>query len=462
MNTRILRIELKRSLAPWAAAAVLTTALAFLCLTSGGDGLTVAGWTDQWTSMALTARGPLYFIWPLAGGLGALQGLRERRSKASELITSTPRPASHRAAVVSGAMAMALASAYAMVVLVGGVQVLANTRYTHVGWLPISLVGALTAVSGAMLGMGVGRTLPYLLTPPAVAVSMLVFGVLAQLSTVKADATTGLTRWEPSVFSLLSPALQEARDVLLTLSVSVHVGQAIWLTGVSATGFALLAAAGRRGRLVALTPVLAGTVIAFLVLPSDPRQVYVVDEAAARLVCDGPVCVTNTHRAQLNAVAGPGREALRLMSAALGERAPRSIHEETAVWPDGSGPRRSSGIALFDFEDHAVAGAQGTDLTRALIAGSLVPKCSAYADTISSSDVSAQSVAASWVLGEPEPVGEDMAYLSRGRQEEVRKVYGEFRRLPRAEQRSRIAAMYLDAVACKGDPFVTLGGGASR
>ncbi|MFJ3825441.1 hypothetical protein [Streptomyces nodosus] len=459
---RILRIELKRSIAPWAGVAALTTALAFLYLTSDEDALTTIGWTDQWTSMALNARGLLFFVWPLTAGLGALQGVRDHRSRMSELLTSTPRPASHRAAVLSAAMAMTLAAAFAAILLVGGVQVLANTSYTHLGWLPIALVGALTLVSGAVLGMGVGRILPFMLTPPVVAMGMLVFTLLADVSLTKVDAATGITSSEPNLFSLLSPAAQEARDALLTLSPPVHVGQTIWLCGMAATGFALSTATNLRKRLVALAPVLAGTVIALLVLPSDPRQVYMVDKAAARLVCDGPVCVTNTHRARLDDFAGPARDALRRMSSALGDQAPVSIRENTTVWPDSSRPHRSRQTALFDFKDHEFAAAKGEELTRALIANSLVPSCSAYAGATNSSDVSAQSIAASWVLNEPEPHSSNMAYLSRDQQDEIREVYGELTRLPRAEQRSRVTAMYLGAVACKGDPFAALGGGASR
>ncbi|MFJ8941518.1 hypothetical protein ACIRL0_38395 [Streptomyces sp. NPDC102365] len=462
MNTRVLRIELKRSVAPWAGVAALTMALAFLYLIVGSDGPGLTGWTDQWTSMALETRRVLDFVWPLAAGLGALQGLRDHRSGASELLTSTPRPASHRAAVLSAATAIALAAAFAAVVLVGGVHVLAHTGYTHLGWLPISLVGALTVVSGAVLGMGVGRALPFMLTPPAVAAAMLVFTVLTDLAATKVDAATGLPSSEPNLFPLLSPAAQEARDVLLTLSVPVHIGQTIWLCGMAATGFALLTAASVRSRLVALTPVLAGAVLALLVLPSDPRQVYVVDKAAARLVCEGPVCVTTTHRSRLDDFASPARDALRLMSDALGDQAPVSLRENTEVWPDSSGPHWSRRTALFDFEDDGLAATEGKELTRALLANSLVPRCSAYAGAVSSSDVSAQSVAASWVLGEREPRSGDMTYLSSDQQEEVREVYRELTGLPRAEQRARITAMYLGAVACKGDPFAALGGGASR
>ncbi|MGI5440581.1 hypothetical protein ACQEV4_25360 [Streptomyces shenzhenensis] len=160
MNMRILRIELKRSIAPWAGVAAFAMALAVMYLVMEKDSLTTTGWTNQWTSMALETRAPLYFVWPLAAGLGALQGLRDHRSRASELLTSTPRPTSHRAAVLSAAMAITLAAAFTAVVLAGGVQVLANTSYTHLGWVPISLVGALTVVSGAVLGMGWGAPCP--------------------------------------------------------------------------------------------------------------------------------------------------------------------------------------------------------------------------------------------------------------------------------------------------------------
>lgn len=169
MNVRVLRIELKRSIAPWAGAVVLTSALAFLYLVNAAWWRGTTARTAQWTSMALWTRALLAYLWPLAVGLGALQGLRDHRSKVSELLTTTSRPAWHRAATLAGTTAITLASAFALLVLVGAVQVLPNTEYTHLGWLPISLVGALALVAGAVLGMGAGRALPSALTPPALA-----------------------------------------------------------------------------------------------------------------------------------------------------------------------------------------------------------------------------------------------------------------------------------------------------
>lgn len=398
-------------------------------------------------------------------GLGALQGLRDHRSKMSELLTTTPRPARHRAAAVAGTTAITLASAFALLVLVGGVQVLAHTEYTHLGWLPISLVGALSLVAGAVLGMGAGRALPSALTPPALTMAAFVFTALMQMSFGRTETTTatGVPITEPNRVSLLSPAVQEVRDVLVTLSASAHVGQTIWLLGMAATGFALLVAATPRARLIALTPVLAGAVIALLVLPSDPRRIYVVDEAAAELVCDGPVCVTKTQQARLADLAGPGKEALRLLHGALGGRAPVSVREDTALLPEGTTPKWSRTTVLFDFDDDIIAAAKGEQLTLALIAKGMVPGCTPTGWTSFGSDLFAQTVAVGWVLGDLKPLPRTLSAGSRREVDaETRPVWKELKALPRAEQLSRINAMRAAALSCEGEPFEALKGGASR
>ena len=464
MNVRVLRIELRRSVAPWAGGVLLTSALAFLCLLDAGWWRGTTAWTAQWTSMALWTRGLLFYLWPLAVGLGALQGLRDHRSKMSELLTSTPRPAWHRAAALAGTTAITLASAFALLVLVGAAQVLANTEYTHLGWLPVSLVGALSLVAGAVLGMGAGRALPSALTPPVLAMGAFVFTALMHMSWGRTETTTaaGITSTEPNRVSLLSPAVEEVRDVLVTLSASVHVGQMIWLLGMAVTGFVLLVAATPRARLIALTPVLAGAALALLVLPSDPRRMYVVDEAAAELVCDGPVCVTKTQQSRLVDLADPGRKALRLLHGALGGQAPVSVRENTAVLPDGSTPRWSRKTVLFDFDDDIIATAKGEELTWALIAKGMVPGCTPVGWSGFGGDLFAQTVAVGWVLGDLRPLPGTPAGLRSEVDAKTRPVWKELKALPRAEQLSRISAMRAAALSCKGDAFDALKGGASR
>ncbi|MGY3205350.1 hypothetical protein [Streptomyces sp. TE5632] len=465
MNLRVLRIELRRSVAPWAGIVVLTTALAFLYLVNGGWWRGTTAWTAQWTSTALWTRSLLFYLWPLAVGLGALQGLRDHRSKMSELLASTPRPARHRAAALAGTTAITLASAFALLVLVGAVQVVAHTEYTHFGWLPISLVGALSLVAGAVLGMGAGRALPSALTPPALAMGAFVFTVLMHMSLGRTETVTreGYPSTEPNRISLLSPAVEEVREVLVTLSAPVHVGQTVWLLGMAATGFALLVATTRRARLIALTPVLAGAVLALLVLPSDPRRMYVVDEAAAESVCDGPVCVTKTHQTRLADLAGPGKEALRLLHGALGDRAPVSVRENTAVLPDGAMPQWSGETVLFDFDDGVIAAAKGEELTRALIAEAMVPGCTPVGWSSWGNEDFAQAIAVGWVLGDLRPLpGTESAGLRSEVEAETRPVWKELTVLPRAEQLSRINAMRAAALSCEGDAFEALSGGASR
>ncbi|MGW6908049.1 hypothetical protein [Streptomyces sp. NPDC054940] len=460
MNVRVLRIELRRSVAPWAGAVVLTTALAFLYLLSGPWWKGTAMWTAQWTSMALWTRLLLVYLWPLVMALGALQGLRDHRSKMSELLTSTPRPGWHRAATLAGTLALTLASAFALLVLLGAVQVmLGDTAYTHLGWLPISLVGALALVAGAVLGMGMGRVLPSPLTPPALAVTAFVFVNLLRMS-LESGTPTSIV---PNRIALLSPAVSEVRDVFLTLPASVHLGQTLWLLGMAATGFALLAVATWRARLLALTPVLAGAALALLVVPSDPRRTYVVDEAAAAMVCDGPVCVTKAHQARLDDLAGPGRKALALLHDALGDRAPDAIRESTAVQGLGDTPQRPRDAVLVDFDDRVIAGAEGQDLTRALLAQGMAPVCFARSANESGTlgEIAGQSVAAGWVLGDLEPL-DGSVHSTRDQLDAARPVWKELRALPRSEQRARINAMHTAALSCEGDPLDILDGGASR
>jgi hypothetical protein len=311
--------------------------------------------------------------------------------------------------------------------------------------------------------MGAGRALPSALTPPALAMGAVVFTALMHMSLGRTETTTttGITSTEPNRVSLLSPTVDEVRDVLVTLSASVHVGQTIWLLGMVATGFALLVAATPRARLIALTPVLAGAVIALLVLPSDPRRMYVVDEAAAELVCDGPVCVTKTHQARLTDLAGPGKEALRLLRGALGGQAPVSVRENTAVQPDGSTPRWSRETVLFDFDDDIIAAAKGEELTWALIAKGMVPGCVPVGWTRTGGDDIARTVAVGWVLGDLRPLPRAEPGSSY-RDAETRPAWQELKALPRAEQLSRIKAMRAAAFSCEGDAFDALKGGASR
>jgi hypothetical protein len=461
VNSRILRIELRRSVAPWAGAVVLVAALAFLQLVPGPWTKDSALWTGQWTSMALWTRYVLFFLWPIAVGLGALQGLRDHRSAMAELLTSTPRPARDRAAALAGTMALTLVGAFVLLITVGAVQVLAgDTTYTPLGWLPISAVGALALGAGAVLGMGVARALPSVLTPPVLAVAALVLNnFLRQVQSSDAPVPVSAA---PNALSLLSPAVADVRDILLTLSPSVHLGQTLWLLGMAATGVALLVAARTRTRLLALAPLVAGGALALLVLPGNARDTYVVDKAAAQQVCDGKVCLTQVRQERLGTLAGPGKEALRALRMTLGAEAPAGIRERTVPRALSAPPEQSRDTVVVDFDDPMYAAAGGKRLTRALTAQGLFPLCSPRSATESGTqeDAAAQRIGIAWVFGEDLRPLEGTEYPMGDFADVAAPVWKKFSALPRAEQQKRIGAAHKASVSCSGDALTALNGGA--
>ncbi|MBW8816655.1 MAG: hypothetical protein JF598_00115, partial [Streptomyces sp.] len=147
---------------------------------------------------------------------------------------------------------------------------------------------------------------------------------------------------------------------------------------------------------------------------------------------------------------------------ALGDQAPDSVRENTAVLPEGSTPRWSRRTVLFDFDEDLVATAKGEDLTWALIAKGMVPGCIPVGWSGMGGDEYARTVALGWVLGDLKPLGGPSARLPAAAEAETRTVWKELMALPRAEQLSRINAMRAAALSCKGDPFDVLSGGASR
>ncbi|CAM5241092.1 hypothetical protein GCM10010329_44970 [Streptomyces spiroverticillatus] len=463
MNPRILRIELRRSVAPWAGGVVLVAALAFLLLLPGAWASDNVSWTGQWTSMAFWTRYPLFFLWPLAVGLGALQGLRDHRSAMGELLTSTPRPARHRATAVAGTMALTLVVGFGLLVAIGAVRVLAgDTTYNSLAWLPISAVGALALGAGAVLGMGVARALPSVLTPPALAVVALIANNF--LRHTQSSESEVPVSGVPNALALLSPGVAEVRDTLLTLALPVHLGQTLWLLGLAVTGVGLLVAVRARARLLALVPLVAGGALALVLLPGDARDTYVVDRAAAAQVCEGEVCLTRARQARLDAWAAPGKEALRALRLTLGAQAPAGIRERVAPRALSATPERPRDAVLVDFDDPMYTAAEGKRLTRALTAQGLIPLCHPRSATESGTqeDAAAQRIAVAWTFGEELRPLEGTSYPLAGFPDPAVAVWQKFGALPRAEQQKRLGAAHTAAVSCSGDALTVLNGGALR
>ncbi|MEU1287625.1 hypothetical protein [Kitasatospora sp. NPDC005856] len=464
MNRRVLRTELRRSAAPWAGAVVLGGSLAVFLLYDGVWSRGTAGWTAQWTTMAMWTRSLLAFWLPLVVGIGAVYGLREPRSRMTELLTTTPLPAWRRAVLPAGALALALAVGFGLLTVVGGARVaLGPTTYTGLGWLPIPLVAVLGLVAAAVFAMGVARTLPSVLTPPALVVACL---VTTNMLRVRIEGVVPDSRTSNRL-GLLSPVTAEPRQMLLTLSGSVHLGQSIWLLGLLATGLALLAATTRRARLLAVTPVLAGAAAALLILPAAARDAYVIDKAAATLVCDGPVCVTEASRSHLAELVPRSREALSVLHDVLGDRAPTSVREDTALRALGDLRALPDDAVLVDFDEQLFADATGSDLTRALVAGGLAPSCHPRTprEGGGQDDAALQSIAVSWALGDPtlRPIEEKATdEYSRRTWAAADAAWQGLKELAPAEQRAWIAELRTAALSCTARLRELPAGGAAR
>ncbi|HEX6346458.1 hypothetical protein [Umezawaea sp.] len=447
MNRRILGVELRRSVAPWISALVLLLTLGLFYLLSAPWTKGSVAWDEQLYATTRWLRFMLVFLWPLAVGAGALQGLRDHRSRMVELLTSTPRPALHRTAGTAGAIGLLLATAYLLLTAIGGVQALAGDGYLSATWVPTALVGVLGLVAGAWLGLGIGRTIPSPLVPPLLSVVALVAMIPLSIE------DNGI----PYRVSLLSPSLAPLDNVFTAVAPAANAGQALWLAGLAATGVLLATASTVRTRLAALLPVALSAALATAVLPSTASETYVVDAAAAEQVCDGDVCASRVHEARLPLLAGPGEDALRLL-AKLPD-APTTVREHTGEVPR-IGPRpRSADAVTYVFDEWRFAKPTGTDLTRILVAGAGLPPCYGLntAGVVVQREHVARLVTAAWFTGELKPlVGSN--YLNGGAMADAERTWATFRTLPGTEQLARVQAARRIGVSCEGDQWEALTG----
>lgn len=451
----IFRIELRRSIAPWAALALLAFALGFLFLLSGPWWKVPAPWTAQTTTTALWVRFLLQFLWPVVAGAGAIQGMRDSRSGTTELLATTPRPPWQRALRLAGAVGTLTALAYLLVFGAGLGEVLAHGGFVSPAFVPVVLIGVLGVVAGGWAGMAVGRLLPHPLTAPGLAVLTLVGTTLCWMS-----LETGLDAVLPARLGPLAPALAEPRGAMVTTTVSLDVGQAVWFGGLAVTAFLLLAAGSTRARLLGLLPLAAGAAVALPLFPAVPEAALTADSHAARQVCDGPVCVAELHRDRLVALAGPAREALAMLAKLPG--APTRVEEQVAPDSVTEPPRRDPAVVYLDFQrNDELRTADAAGLRAAVLSGAGVPSCArpSYADV---SDIGARMIAAAYFTGELKPLPEYGRNWFRTQAASIERVWGRFRALPDDVRFARIVALRQVLLTCHGDPLDTLVPGALR
>ncbi|UMP05978.1 hypothetical protein [Amycolatopsis sp. EV170708-02-1] len=456
MNTRVLRTEVRRSIAPWATLAILVVAFGFLYSFSGPWTRAPLAWDEQWTHAAEWSRFLLVFLWPIAIGAGVIQGMRDSRSGTVELMTTMPRPGWQRAAKLAGALGGLLVLGYLLIFAVGAVQAAFNGGFFTFGWLPIVVVGVLGMLAGAWIGLGIGRLLPHPLTAPAVAVAAFVAVLLFQFAGAEGSALAGIV---PFRVSLLSPAMDTVRDPFSTTAGWMDIGQGVWLAGLAATGFLLLAARSKRAKGLAVVPALVAAVIALPVLPGTTAEAEVADPAATEMVCDGPVCVPRVLDAELPRLAGPGKEALRLLGTLPDAPVKVAVLDRRLGYDEV--PPRAADTVSVDLVDWSIRSVLNSDdLTRTLVAGSGTPSCYSLNGVNRSflDELTARSISSSWFLGEWKVSG--ASWLSEETKAEVARKWETFRALPPDVQRERIIAQRQAGLTCQGNQLDILLGGA--
>ncbi|HEX4223490.1 MAG TPA: hypothetical protein VHZ97_14070 [Pseudonocardiaceae bacterium] len=440
MSGRILRIELRRSSA-WVTGLVIALLgiAGLLSLALSTEGYV---WDGQWATLATFQRIMLVLLWPLTVGAGAWQARRDRRSRAEELLGTTARPSWRRMLPAAMAMALCLIVGYVLIFAVGAIKVAGDTDCFSTNWLPVALVGALSLVAAGWLGMGIGRLVPSVYTPPVLVVlGFLVLLLPIQLS--KGDA--------PGSSALFSPGFTDTADEFSRVAPSVDVGQLVWFAGLALGGLLLVMFARRIASMAALVPAVLALVIVVPIFAAAPAGGMQADPGALVAVCThdgGPaVCVTAAHAKALDSLVGPAREALTQL-AKLPDP-PTSVHE---VLSQQAGPQPADQV-WFDSDNYAPG--QGWDTT---VNAQLVVKVLAGAGTrpCGSIDYAVRAIAAAWLVGQYPAPGLDSGggdWLAKNNA-----MWQALTELPHDQQVQRIAAVRQAGLTC-GNVSAALTGG---
>ncbi|EFL10964.1 MULTISPECIES: hypothetical protein [Actinomycetes] len=443
------RIELRRTIAPWVPVAMLTVSLGLLVFSKGPWNYDSAAWNATWLTAVRWPRYLLVLMWPIIVGAAAIQGMRDARAGVGELFGSTPRPAGQRAATLGLALGLTAAAGYLALVAVGVGQVIAKGGLFTTAWVMQLVLGVLSVVAGAVLGLGLGRLLPHPITAPVLAVLALAGGLFAQVS--------GMNGAGPNAMVLLGIGQVLPHGPFDLPSPAVELGQLSWLLGLTAAGILLLLASSARTKALALLPVAAGLAVALPLFPAWSTDNYVPDKTASALVCDGPVCVTRLHEDWLSTVAGPGKEALRRLGKL--PHPPSRIEESTEPFRTNKvGPRDPSRV-LINRDDYAMQNKSGPSLTTALLSGAGTSPCHAasYGGEQNGREDAARWVMAQWLLGSYTPPA---SRIQPPLQPWTDSAWASLKAVPEAEQIARMAAARQAELTCTGDPLKILTEGA--
>jgi hypothetical protein len=432
--TRILRIELRRSVALWAAV-IIAASGAFVLFASNPP-------YGSWMELVIRQRDVMQLTWPLALAAGAWQGIRERRSRVDELLATTAKPRRWRVAPVAAAMAIGVVASYLATLagLAGHLQHVDS--YFPIGAIPLIALGALGFVAAVWLGLAIGAMLPSPLTAPLLAV----VGFLGlALSPMLRGGNPGTL--------LLFPYLQGPRDggfSLQMLSARANLSQTLWLAAVAATGLALFAAARPGGRLVALLPAVVGAAVAVPAMPGQLADAWIEDRRAVEVVCtpDEPrVCIARVRAHLLDELREPARRALSILATKLPPAPTRVLL--TSFGMPGSGRPADTLVVFLEFQGEVTGSPD--DLVAMMLDGGGVPPCDRFIgpdpkDRVpgeptpaANRDAAARQVVTDWLLDRTPPPppasGNKGSFLGL-----VDQTLAALRALPVDEQRARVNA----------------------
>ena len=287
LTARVLGVDARRGGALVLAAVLAAAGTAYLLQRVTWLGTEV--WPPTWAAAVTWSARTGIVLGPVAAGVGAWVGGRERRLRVGELVAVTPRPPWQRVSATWGVLAACVALGFLAQVAVALAGVVAGGAYAG-GREPVSLaVVTLGVLAASALGLVAGRLVPSRLVAPAAALVVLLGAWFFRSS---------LTPWPVGVIAV-DDGTRLRTVVLVAFVVQLLAGVAACL---------VLAGARRRPWTLVPAAVAAVATVSLLVAPSWTEP----DPGARALVCttDGglPVCVQQVHAESLDAVAAVVRE----------------------------------------------------------------------------------------------------------------------------------------------------------
>jgi hypothetical protein len=229
---RALRLEIKRSVVPWA--------LPLLAALVWFDTIrTASGWPPVWTLRASAISGHMLNDFnALGAGLAAWVGSREGRRKTSDLVAATPRAAWARHAVALGATAFWLLLAFLVGVAVLYVHTALQATWGGPPLWPV-FVGAVDVIVVTVIGFTYGTLFPGRFTAPLVAVAVVALGYVGIHSALNVTGTS-------SKYGLLAPGTSPPNvdvGVFHHALPDVPIAQVMFMGGITAALLGVLSLA---------------------------------------------------------------------------------------------------------------------------------------------------------------------------------------------------------------------------